>query len=211
MTHRGLPTSPALAVCAGVLAVLMALGLAAPLRAVAGVTTRDSVLARADVWVGAEVPYSQSRFATVDGSVISTATTAAAAQRMGYRTDCSGFVSMCLGFRTARGYPYSLTTATLDDVLVRIKKNDLRPGDVIVRPKDLLISGTRVSYGHAVIFERWADDARTAYFGIHQSSSAKSAVRARITWGRSGFWNAAGFAPYRYPGIDDSVRPPETP
>jgi hypothetical protein len=161
----------------------------------AGAITRAEVLARAQVWVKRAVPYSQARYATVGGTLISTST--ANPSRFGYRTDCSGFVSMALGFTTPAGRPLSLSTATLDDVMVGIAKDDLLPGDVVLRPKDAIVDGRTVPYGHAVIFAGWLDESRTRYLGFHQSSSRKGAVAAQITWGVSGFYNDKGYAAYR--------------
>lgn len=189
--------------------LLAAFLLVAPLSASAAVTTRPEILARARVWVAAEVPYSQSRYASFDGALLPKS--AVNPQYTGYRTDCSGFVSMALGFRSARGNALSLSTATLDNVLAPIRKRDLRPGDVILRPNDLIIDGRRVPYGHAVIFAGWADAAHTRYVAYHESSGAGGAVRAVVRWGTSGFGDAPGFAPYRYPGVEDAVRPPATP
>lgn len=174
----------------------------APARAV----TRAAIISRAQVWVARDVPYSTTRYATVSGSILSTSLALATQRANGYRTDCSGFASMCLGLRTTSGAPYSPSTATIDNVLIRITKAQLRPGDVILRPSDLVIGGVRVPYGHAVIFGGWVDSAHTKYVGYHESSSAGRAIRAVITWGTSGFYTTSGFAPYRYRAVRDRVR-----
>lgn len=184
--------------------------LCVPVQAHAAVTTRSAVISRARTWVLKQVPYSQSRFATVDGTLVPSTEPTATQRLLGYRTDCSGFASMALGFKSAKGYPLSLSTATLDNVLVRIRKKDLRPGDVILRPKNLILDGKPVLYGHAVVFAYWADAAHTRYVGYHESGSNRGTIRSVIDWGVSGFYSAGGFAPYRYPGIDDCVRPPAT-
>ena len=77
---------------------------------------------------------------------------------------------------------------------------------MILRPKTLRIGGKLVPYGHAVVFGGWADSAKTYYWGLHQSSSAKGTVRAKIRWGTSGFYSEKGFAPYRYPRVDPRPR-----
>lgn len=201
MRHRtGILGATALA---ALLFVVVA-GVAAPAYAI----TRVEAIDRGKVWVDRRVPYSQSRYATVSGSLL--ATSAAIARTMGYRTDCSGFVSMSFGFRTSTGAPYSADTALLGRWLVKISKSDLRPGDVILRPKDLKIGGKTVPYGHAVIFGGWTDATRTHYYGLHQSSGAKKTVMAKIRWGLSGFGDAPGFAPYRYPGVRERHRAPRT-
>jgi len=184
-------------------AVVMCAALLAPGHAQA--LTRPEIVPRAKVWTDERVPYSQSRYATEAG-VLVTDTVAAVAKTKGYRTDCSGFVSMALGLRTASGAPLSLDTASLPGRLVRTTKSALAPGDVILRPKTLKIDGKTVPYGHAVIFGGWADSAKTHYWGLHQSSSAKGAVRVKIPWGRSGFYSAQGFSPYRFPRLDERPR-----
>lgn len=170
--------------------------------------SRTDVLARGRVWVDGAVPYSQSRYATVDGVLL--AKSVPSPWNKGYRTDCSGFVSMALGFRKTTGLPYSADTAGLGQILVKIKKSELRPGDVILRPKDLVIDGQRVPYGHAVLFGGWTDSSKTYYWGLHESSSNKGTVMAKIRYGTSGFYSDLGYAPYRYAGVRDRVRAPKT-
>lgn len=175
---------------------------AVPVGAVA--ISRSWVIDRALVWVEAKVPYSQSRSATVEGSLVPTSTPGHL--YAGYRTDCSGFVSMAMNLRTKAGAPYSLSTATMRPRLIRIEKADLMPGDVILRPNDLVIDGKRVAYGHAVLFGGWTDATQEYYVGHHQSGSAKGAVSAVIRYGNSGFGSAQGFAPYRYVAVRDRVK-----
>lgn len=176
------------------LALLCALALTA-VPAVA--LTPTQVLARARVWINRKVPYSQSRYASIEGTRLPSQTTTYTPSLYGYRTDCSGFVSMCLDLRYRNGTPRSLDTATLDNVMFKIPKSSLRAGDVILRPNDLVIGGHEVPYGHAVIFVRWVNSSHTRYLGYHQSSSAHGSTSAIIDWGRSGFWTAPGFAAYR--------------
>jgi len=168
--------------------------------------TRADIIKRAKVWTAIKVPYSQSRYATEAGTVIPTSTPVAVARTQGYRTDCSGFVSMALGLKTSTGTPLSLDTAGLPGRLIKTTKSELAVGDVILRPKTLKIGGVLVPYGHAVIFGGWTDSTKTAYWGLHESSSAKGAVRAKVTWGSSGFYSEKGFAPYRYPGVRERPR-----
>ncbi|PKQ16087.1 MAG: hypothetical protein CVT67_06535 [Actinobacteria bacterium HGW-Actinobacteria-7] len=186
------------------LTFLLVAGLAAPACAI----TRADVITRAKVWTDRNVPYSQSRYATVDGNLLASSTSSP--QSKGYRTDCSGFVSMSLGFHTSSGALYSADTAGLGKLLVKITKDELRPGDVILRPKDLKINGVLVPYGHAIIFGGWANSSKTEYWCLHESSSAKGTVLVRAQWGKSGFFNEVGFAPYRYPGVRDRIRAPKT-
>ena len=94
---------------------------------------RRQILARAEHWVAQRVPYNQG------------------AWHEGYRTDCSGYASMCWGLRD------SLVTSTMPQVSHRIAKEDLRAGDVLLN--------TDVATGHVIIFDRWADYAHNSYVG----------------------------------------------
>jgi len=187
------------------LALLVLVALAAPRPAHA--ITRADVIKRANVWVKLNVPYSQSRYATVSGSLVPTSTTPSI---LGYRTDCSGFISMSFDLRSSLGTPLSLDTGSFPGRLVTIQKSQLLPGDIILRPKTLKIAGKTVPYGHAVLFGGWADSSQTSYWGLHESGSAKGTVRAKIPWGKTGFYNELGFAPYRFPGVRDRVVVPRT-
>ena len=57
---------------------------------------------------------------------------------------------------------------------------------MILRPKTLVIGGKTVPYGHAVIFGGWADKSKSYYWGLHESSSAKGAVRVETRIGDIG-------------------------
>lgn len=156
--------------------------------------TRDVVVSRGKVWVVKHTPYSQTRYAFENGTLVS-ATAKPSPSALGYRTDCSGFVSMALNLRTSTGAPRSLDTASLRTVLTPIRKVDLREGDVILRPK-----GASVAYGHAVIFVAWADATMTTYWSYEESGS-KATITRKVTYP---FFGEAGFAPYRHTGIQDS-------
>lgn len=94
---------------------------------------RRQMIARAEHWVAQHVPYNQG------------------AWHEGYRTDCSGYVSMCWGLRD------SMVTSTMPQISHRIAKEDLRPGDVLLN--------TDVATGHVILFDRWADYAHNSYVG----------------------------------------------
>lgn len=186
------------------ISLVCALCLMAPGSALA--ISRKTVIARAKVWVNAAVPYSQSRHATEPGKLLPKTTTTYNASLYGFRTDCSGFASMCLNLRKKGGLPNSLDTGSLDDVMFRIPKASLRPGDIILRPNNLIIDGEKVGYGHAVVFGGWVDSSQTRYYGYHESSSAGCAVRRIVHWGTSGFWSEKGFAPYRCAVVRDRAK-----
>ncbi len=94
--------------------------------------SRSTMIARGQDWVDKHVPYSQS--GTHDG----------------YRTDCSGFVSMCWELPKP-GH----TTSTLPGVSTSISKAELQNGDALLCP------GT-----HVVLFAGWSDSSRTHYTGM---------------------------------------------
>lgn len=174
--------------------LLAAIAVSALVPGLAGAVTREAVLTRGERWLAVKVPYSQSRYADAAGNSVANSAS-------GWRTDCSGFVSMSLGLLRSDGSPLSLDTASLPSRLRRIKQAELKPGDIILRPKNLMIDGKQVPYGHAVVFVRWMDTAKTSYIGYHESSSRGGAVAAEI---RYPFFGEEGFSPYRYTGIEDT-------
>ena len=89
--------------------------------------SRDSIIARGQDWVNKNIPYNK----TYDG----------------YRTDCSGFVSMAWGLPRP-GH----TTETLGGVSSVISKAQLQKGDALLCP------GT-----HVTLFVDWADGAKSSY------------------------------------------------
>ncbi|MFI7414542.1 peptidoglycan-binding protein [Streptomyces sp. NPDC049627] len=99
-------------------------------------TTRAEIIGRARKWVAEKVPYSMSRY-----------------RSDGYRQDCSGFVSM------AWSLPGNEWTGSLDQYGVRIAKEDLQPGDILLfhNPAD------PQNGSHVVIFGGWTDHTHTHY------------------------------------------------
>lgn len=148
---------------------------------------RDVVITRGRVWVDLHVPYSQTRYATVGGSLVPTATPNPST--VGYRTDCSGFVSMCYNLRYDSGAPKSLTTRSLPGVSESISKASLAHGDMMLKP------GT-----HVVIFWKWADEAHTQYWTLEEGSTATGTISRLRTYAND---YANGLRPYRYTGIED--------
>ncbi|WP_405790983.1 hypothetical protein OG753_30955 [Streptomyces sp. NBC_00029] len=139
--------------------------------------TRSSVIARAKTWVDAKVPYSQSSY------------------REGYRTDCSGLVSMAWNLGT------NAWTGNLDTYANRISKSELRKGDMLLFHN----AANPVSGSHVVLFESWTDSSMTSYIGIEQTPP--HAVRRVIPY--SYFSNAGSYVPYRYKNIvEDQVAAP---
>lgn len=162
---------------------------------IAGAIPRDVVVARGNVWVVKKTPYSQDRYAYENGSLV--ATSVANASSKGFRTDCSGFVSMCWNLRRMDGSPLNLDTAGLDSstYAVAITKSQLLPGDLMLRAKDKAPNGS----GHAVLFVRWDDVAQTKYWAYEEQGIKTGTVANLRTYATdvTGY-----FRPYRYKGMD---------
>lgn len=101
------------------------------------VTTGLQACKRAQRWVDADVPYSQTSYYN------------------GYRTDCSGYVSFAYGLARPGHSTWSLRR--IGDF---IKKPELKRGDLLLDPNR-----------HVVLFDKWADEAHTSYWGYEESSS----------------------------------------
>ena len=135
----------ALAVLAAVPAVSAS---AASVDAQAPTLTRNEVLTRAQRWVDRKVPYNQGAYFE------------------GYRTDCSGYVSMAWKLSNSE------TTPTLPYFSFRIAKADLQPGDI-------LLNTSPGNAGHVTIFHKWANTAKTEYWAYDESG--------RKTMGRAAY------------------------
>ncbi|MET9607015.1 RICIN domain-containing protein [Streptomyces sp. NPDC006512] len=104
-----------------------------------GPVTRGQVIRRAQSWVDQRVPYSQKRYFP---------------PTTGWRTDCSGFVSM------AWMLPDSETTLTLPRLTTPIPTSELRPGDILNSPD------------HVVLFADWIDQ-KKGTFSFYQESNER--------------------------------------
>ncbi|MFE0579280.1 FG-GAP-like repeat-containing protein [Streptomyces sp. NPDC058874] len=140
--------------------------------------TRSSVIARAKSWVGIGLVYS------------------GAGRHGGYRTDCSGFVSMAwdLDFQPATN------TFASRGVTEPITKAELKAGDA-------LLDDDAGSAGHVVLFEKWANSGRTQYWGFDFTPSG---VHHRVY----DYPYYPGYGPYqpvRYKNIADDVTTPPAP
>jgi hypothetical protein len=153
-------------------AILLVAISAAPAHAI----TRSQVLARAQTWVDAQVPYSQS------ASYPDTAT--------GYRTDCSGYVSMAWKLTYSSGSPASYTTSNLGTVSHQLgSAGELQPGDVMLK------AGT-----HVRLFGWWTDGSHTQYVSFEESHSGTNASRyVHSITADLGY----GYLPFRYNKIED--------
>ncbi len=130
--------------------------------------TRDTVLERAQRRVDRTVPYSQTKYYA------------------GYRTDCSGYVSMCWATGT------SWNTRTFYKVTHRIPVSDLRPGDALLKK----------GY-HIRLFYGWLDEAHTSYIAYESASGRIAGVRIHSIADDLGY----GYVPVRYDRIRSSPKP----
>jgi hypothetical protein len=133
-------------------------------------TTRTKIIKRAKVWVAAQVPYSMSDYWSD-----------------GYRQDCSGYVSM------AWGLPGNEWTGSLDQFAVKIAKEELEPGDILLYHN--VDNPERGS--HVVIFGGWTDYTHT-YYTVYEQTPPRTRSQATPY----PYWSNAGkYVPYRYKGL----------
>ncbi|MEU7056265.1 peptidoglycan-binding protein [Streptomyces sp. NPDC046197] len=132
--------------------------------------TRTEIISRARAWVAARVPYDMYAYWSD-----------------GYRQDCSGFVSM------AWNLPRNEWTGSLGTYAVRITKNQLQPGDILLyHNRDNPQSGS-----HVVIFGGWTDHTHRSYIAYEQTPR-----RARRLATPYAYWtHSSHYVPYRYKGI----------
>lgn len=135
---------------------------------------RDAIIDRARTWVDQGVPYDMAAYHPDP-------------EGKNYRTDCSGFVSM------AWGLDDSLSTVTLPDVSHEISKDELKPGDILLKGGP----GTEGANGHVVIFNGWADDDKTAYHALEENGSLGS-VAHEVSYP---YDQDDSFVPYRLNGL----------
>ncbi len=114
----------------------------------------STIIARATPWTNANVPYNQDAY--VDG----------------YRTDCSGFVSMAWGLTDGYGDPVSLTTQTLPGVATPIPYSQLLPGDALVYNS----TADPVDGSHAVLFGGWTDPSEQYYYAYEEAGGEGAIV-----------------------------------
>ena len=131
--------------------------------------SRATVLSRAQKWIDRRVPYSQLRYYA------------------GYRTDCSGYASMC--WQTGGSW----NTRSFYKVTHTIKVSELKPGDAMLHKG----SHIRMFYG-------WIDEAHTMYLTYEQTSSRDgSGTVTKVKSLASDL--AEGYLPTRYDHISDGT------
>lgn len=146
---------------------------------VGGQISRQEVLDRAKFWADQGLPYSMGENDTAPDP-----------QGKPYRRDCSGMVSMALHLEQAYG------TVNLEQFLVKISKDELKPGDVIGK----IGPGTQLDKGHVMIFVKWNDESKTTFTAYEESGAAnKSRTWDQYEFGSDWFLKDA----YRYKNIVD--------
>ncbi|MEU6093345.1 peptidoglycan-binding protein [Streptomyces sp. NPDC047079] len=135
-------------------------------------TTRAQIINRAKKWVAAKVPYSMDDYWSD-----------------GYRQDCSGFVSMAWNLGSNEW------TGSLDQFGVRISKEELQPGDILLfHNVDNPEKGS-----HVVIFGGWTDYTHRRYTAYEETPPR--ARRKTTPYAYSS--NSSRYVPYRYKGVSD--------
>ncbi len=170
--------------------IMLAAFLAAALLGVsqpAAALSRSTIMSRAQTWVDAVIPYSQTGWASTNGTVVNS-------PLLGWRRDCSGFASMTWKVPVPGG-----STRTLHLYAQPITYAALQPGDLLV------------SYdNHAVVFGGWADAEHRTYYAYEMSSSASRATGdgtvIRITPFPYWSWpDERPYKPYRQPGVTENI------
>ena len=141
--------------------------------------SRSEIVARGLNWIDKHVPYSQdATYPDPEGTE--------------YRTDCSGFVSMCIHIS-----PPGLSTVYLPEVAVKISWDDLQPGDFV----GTLGPGTGGDDGHVTLFHSWVDPStKTRY----NSLECRGKAYGCIPYERPIAWVDGSFTaePYRYTNVE---------
>lgn len=133
--------------------------------------TREEILSRAGSWLHPAVPYRQSAY------------------KDGYRTDCSGYVSMA--WKTDGNF----WTGDLNTIAVAISYGDLRPGDILLYHN----GANPVNGSHVVLFDHWTD-AVGGDFTFYEQTPPKAIHRL---WSQAGYSRSL-FRPFQYVNVSDS-------
>jgi hypothetical protein len=140
--------------------------------------TRKEIIDRAMTWVEHPVPYSMTRF------------------KDGWRTDCSGFVSMA--WNLGRNY----WTGNLHEVGARVPFTGMKPGDMLLYHNPHNPS----SGSHVVLFYGWVNRPGGDFAILEQTGSGNRGTR-RILWSGTGRRNLAMYLPYRPLNLAPDVIP----
>jgi hypothetical protein len=137
------------------------------------------IIARAQQWVDAKVPYCESANHVHDPDTACSSTCERPPNKRWdpYRSDCSGFVSWAWGIppilsggRTTRMFaPYQ------NDVSHAINAHKLRPGDAANKVTD------DPTKGHIVLFESWIVEGKSALFMAEPGCNSKTPYAIEFT------------------------------
>lgn len=145
--------------------------------------TRSEVIRRAaTIWPLGHVTYSQT-----------------AVRNPGWRTDCSGYVSMCLDLPKPG---MSTVTLVTEGYIHEITQAELRQGDLVGHCGE----GTAGNNGHVVVFDRWEQDQVTYLAYEFHGGPQKGPEHSLIHYPYQGLEH---YKPYRYAKIKDG--PPNAP
>ncbi|MFG1606548.1 hypothetical protein [Actinoplanes sp. NPDC049265] len=136
------------------------------------VISRAEIITRAQTWVAAQVPYSQEAYYN------------------GYRTDCSGFVSMAL--HTNGSY----WTGNLNEIGVPIAFNDLKAGDFL----NYHNAADPNNGSHVVLFDRWVGAVGGDFWMYEQ---VKPYTKHR-KWSETSGRVRSNYKPMRYVRVQDT-------
>lgn len=135
--------------------------------------TRASIVARGKTWVDAHIPYDMTKY------------------HDGWRTDCSGFISMAWNLRDSKGGKVSANTSSLWNYAFRFTNVDaLLPGDAI---NSSLPGGATGAANHVVLFVKWLNKAKHTFLVYQERGRAYGTVQSTKQLIRSGSgWKMAG-------------------
>jgi len=122
------------------------------------------------------------------------------ALRNGWRTDCSGYVSMCLDLTGVGWGGANTVTFVTGGYAHEITQAELLAGDMIGHCGP----GTEGDGGHIVLFDRWQDSTHAAYWAYEMTGGwgPKHRIIQYPYDGVGGDWK-----PYRYAAIDGGGPP----
>lgn len=126
---------------------------------------QSPIVQRGKVWVDKQIPYNQGATANPDGS--------RANNNSGYRTDCSGFVSMAWGL-PATGLSVPVTGNLGNYANTFTNKDQLQPGDAI--------NNRQVgNNGHVVLFVRWINQSQGKFVAYEENGGKGNTVETNLT------------------------------
>lgn len=151
------------------------------------------MLSRAQSWIGNTIHFSQEQsdaYPDVDGRR--------------YRPDCSGYVSMAWHLDRRPGSTWDHSTETLPGVAHQIAKEELQPGDIMLR------RGGETA--HVTLFNGWRDSSHATYNVLEQGSAQVAVWEPGVDYPHAAIYEyesatRSGFQPWRYNNIIEGAPP----